>query len=494
MINVSETLIKKELEKFLNFEQEFLKEKLIVSKLYVWPVIRTGLSELILSRLNISMGTPFEGKKHKSFFWTLMKFIENIYLLPKDIFSLKGIFKNTEILIINVSPKRIEIDGDHTNPLIWPLTESLKDYEISILNTQSVDLSINGTSIINISYILKFLTRLSKLFYFFDKQWKRFEKTLIDNVRKNYNFDLNWIEIYSQNFKRIQFISFFVKLIIKFSKPKIIIYNDCGILNASIKAAFNKKIPTVDYQHGLISNYQLLYKHNNSIDEDYKNYLSDYFLSWEPFRLSSFDKNYLTRVCGNPFFEKKFKEYESLPEEKKSILIVSDGHTTKHALQDLAFCLSKRFKDFKIFYKLRPEEYKFWEDEYRVLKNISSKINVIKDDQKDIFYYFKKCKFVIGTSSTALVEAIPFAEVLVYKIGWYFVLDDYIKNNLMRALDSNEDFLNFFENFNHQDLKNNINLNLKSKFSEKIFYKNSKKKINQEISKIIDINISNDEI
>ena len=46
----------------------------------------------------------------------------------------------------------------------------------------------------------------------------------------------------------------------------------------------------------------------------------------------------------------------------------------------------------------------------------------------------------------------------------------------MRALDSNEDFLNFFENFNHQDLKNNINLNLKSKFSEKIFYKNSKKR------------------
>ena len=142
----------------------------------------------------------------------------------------------------------------------------------------------------------------------------------------------------------------------------------------------------------------------------------------------------------------------------------------------LLFAFQKDSKTFKIFYKLRPEEYKFWEDEYRVLKNISSKINVIKDDQKDIFYYFKKCKFVIGTSSTALVEAIPFAEVLVYKIGWYFVLDDYIKNNLMRALDSNEDFLNFFENFNHQDLKNNINLNLKSKFSEKIFYKNSKKK------------------
>ena len=71
-------------------------------------------------------------------------------------------------------------------------------------------------------------------------------------------------------------------------------------------------------------------------------------------------------ICEKAFW----KFFRSI--EKKSILIVSDGHTTKHALQDLAFCLSKRFKDFKIFYKLRPEEYKFWEDDYRVLKNISS--------------------------------------------------------------------------------------------------------------------------
>ena len=53
--------------------------------------------------------------------------------------------------------------------------------------------------------------------------------------------DLNWKQVYSQTFKRSQYTSFFVKLIIKFSKPKIIIYNDNGYLNASINIAFKKK-------------------------------------------------------------------------------------------------------------------------------------------------------------------------------------------------------------------------------------------------------------
>ena len=70
-----------------------------------------------------------------------MSFLKNISLLLR-IYFLKGIFKKSEVLIINVSPKRVEIDGDYTNPSLWNLTQSLKNYEISILNTQSVDLRI----------------------------------------------------------------------------------------------------------------------------------------------------------------------------------------------------------------------------------------------------------------------------------------------------------------------------------------------------------------
>tara|TARA_B100000073_G_scaffold291674_1_gene254730 strand:- start:1808 stop:3283 length:1476 start_codon:yes stop_codon:yes gene_type:complete len=490
MQNPSKNFIQSEIEKFLKFEEAFLKEKIKISKFLVWPLIRQGVYELIFSHKNLSLGTSIDRKKNFNISKTLVSFLKNISLLPKDLFSLKGIFKKSEVLIINVSPKRVEIDGDYTNPSLWNLTQSLKNYEISILNTQSVDLRIKGINKIDISYLLKIFTRLSKIFYLIDRQWKDSEKIFSEKVKKNYDLNLNWKDIYSQIFKRNQYTSFFVELIIKFSKPKIIIYNDNGILNASINVAFNKKIPTVDYQHGLLSNYYVLYNHNQFIDQDYKNYLSDYYLAWGSFRLSSYNKNYLTRVGGNPFFEKKLKEYKFVKEEKNSILFISDGKTTKKVLQELALYLNKELDDYKIFYKLRPEEYQTWQEEYSLLEKISNSIYVIQDDDIDIYYYFKKCEFVIGTNSTALVEAIPFSEVLVYKKGWYFELEDYISKKLMRDFESKQDFLSFF-NSNISEKKKNNMPELKPDFSEKIFCKNSEEQINFEISKIIETHISN---
>ena len=490
MQNPSKNFIQSEIEKFLKFEEAFLKEKIIISKFLVWPLIRQGVYELIFSHKNLSLGTSIDRKKNFNISKTLVSFLKNISLLPKDLFSLKGIFKKSEVLIINVSPKRVEIDGDYTNPSLWNLTQSLKNYEISILNTQSVDLRIKGINKIDISYLLKIFTRLSKIFYLIDRQWKDSEKIFSEKVKKNYDLNLNWKDIYSQIFKRNQYTSFFVGLIIKFSKPKIIIYNDNGILNASINVAFNKKIPTVDYQHGLLSNYYVLYNHNQFIDQDYKNYLSDYYLAWGSFRLSSYNKNYLTRVGGNPFFEKKLKEYKFVKKEKNTILFISDGKTTKKVLQELALYLNKELNDYKIFYKLRPEEYQTWQEDYSLLEKISNSIYVIQDDDIDIYYYFKKCEFVIGTNSTALVEAIPFSEVLVYKKGWYFELEDYISKKLMRDFESKQDFLSFF-NSNISEKKKNNMPELKPDFSEKIFCKNSEEQINFEISKIIETHISN---
>ncbi len=484
MKNSSKNFIQDEIEKFLKFEEVFLKEKMVISKFHIWPLIRQGVYEKIFSHKNLSLGTPLDTNKKFNSLKKLRLILKNISLLPKDLISLKGIFKKSEVLIINLSPKRVEIDGDFTNIPLWNLTRSLKNYEISILNTQSVDLRIKGITKIDISYLLKIFTRLSKIYYLVDWKWKDSEKTFSKKVKKTYDVDLNWKEIYSQTLKRNQYTSFFVKLIIKFSKPKIIIYNDNGLLNASINVAFKKKIPTVDYQHGLISNYQVLYNHNQFIDQDYKNYLSDYFLAWGSFRLSSYNKNHLTRVGGNPFFEKKIKEHKHIKKESKSILFISDGHTTKQVLQELALYLNSKLHDYKIFYKLRPEEYQTWNEEYSLLQNVSDRVHVIQDDRKDIYYYFKKCEFVIGTTSTALVEAIPFSEVLVYKKGWYFVLEDYIEKKLMRNFAKKRDFLNFFINDISEVQKKKIS-KLKSDFSEKIFCKNSEEKINLEISKII---------
>ena len=130
------------------------------------------------------------------------------------------------------------------------------------------------------------------------------------------------------------------------------------------------------------------------------------------------------------FLKKKIKEYKHIKKESKSILFISDGHTTKKVLQELALYLNSELHDYKIFYKLRPEEYHTLNEEYSLFQQASNHIHVIQDDYKDIFYYFKRCEFVIGTNSTALVEAIPFSEVLVYKRVGILNLKIILKKNL----------------------------------------------------------------
>ena len=153
--------------------------------------------------------------------------------------------------------------------------------------------------------------------------------------------------------------------------------------------AFKKKIPTVDYQHGVLSKYYVLYNHNQLIDQDYKNYLSDYFLAWGSFRLSSYNKNYLTRVGGNPFFEKKIKEYKHIKKESKSILFISDGHTTKKVLQELVLYLNSELHDYKIFYKLRPEEYHTLNEEYSLFQQFQTIYMLSKMTIKTFFIILK---------------------------------------------------------------------------------------------------------
>ena len=49
MKNSSKNFIQDEIEKFLKFEEVFLKEKMVISKFHIWPLIRQGVYEKIFS-------------------------------------------------------------------------------------------------------------------------------------------------------------------------------------------------------------------------------------------------------------------------------------------------------------------------------------------------------------------------------------------------------------------------------------------------------------
>jgi len=66
-------------------------------------------------------------------------------------------------------------------------------------------------------------------------------------------------------------------------------------------------------------------------------------------------------------------------------------------------------------------------------------IEIIDHDRENIEFYIKKSKFVIGTNSTALIEAMPYSNVIVMKHGWYKEMQYFIENGyFLLASDTEE--------------------------------------------------------
>ena len=130
------------------------------------------------------------------------------------------------------------------------------------------------------------------------------------------------------------------------------------------------------------------------------------------------------------------KNLFKLKKTPKSLLLVSDGKYTRDDLVDLAIQLSKKFKDFIIYYKLRPEEYERLVTQLPKEFSEISNINVIDNDDTNLYYYLTLCSYVIGTNSTVLLEALPISQIIIYKIGWFFEMNDYIDDGLFLSADS----------------------------------------------------------
>ena len=77
--------------------------------------------------------------------------------------------------------------------------------------------------------------------------------------------------------------------------------------------------------------------------------------------------------------------------------------------------LSERFPKKKIIYKLRPEEYTNWRKYFP--KDLYNRSNVyfVDNENDELYKILNNSKYVIGTNSTVLIQALPFSQVIVLK-------------------------------------------------------------------------------
>lgn len=217
------------------------------------------------------------------------------------------------------------------------------------------------------------------------------------------------------------------KKIIKKIAPKVVLYTcayigDMVVLTEALK---EMNIPSIELLHGYVEDTTVPYNYSNINLNDA---LPDYI-----FAFSQIQKDIIhwgipkknVRVVGWPWLEKKKNELSvdvDRQKKKKTILFISSGNPVIAKYVDV---LSRELdqNQYEIILKLHPTEFVAWKEQYH---NLPDAVQVIDNNEHDIYFYFAKSDIVIGIVSTALYEA------AIYPVPIFILAEDmYERMNIL---------------------------------------------------------------
>lgn len=405
-------------DKFFEIEK---KEKLFereIDGFYYWNVFRRQIIfDITLTKNKTTL------KKWKDKF-SLKSRLINFKYLKRYIIKKE---KNIDILLV-ADPRRIlNKEGKYENIFIDNVNIFLsKYYKTLILEDPSYmawmfaqEPHIVPTMSDNIVYtdFIDMKCPFYRFFYriFKRKIYKKFLKEIdyiIDIVKREYGIDLTFRKkIYLYTLEIYYLMRKEYEKVIEKINPKIVLFN---YKPTEVKALINlickdKKIPTVNLQHGIISKDLSV---EMQTDRDTLDVFPDYLFAFGEILANCPSKIYNEnniKYIGHPYLENKLKIQVERPsfmkEGYKYILIVSQEIIGKE-FSEFTSALAKELKDYKeykIIFKYHPAEYN---REYKNLKE--DNIIEIKTLEYDIYTLQKYSYIQIGAYSTGLYEGIMF--------------------------------------------------------------------------------------
>lgn len=357
----------------------------------------------------------FKNKK-KNFLEYFKKLVIQIIHSIKIIFFL---YKRREIIEIDVGRYKL-YDKKLNSTVNHILTKNnIRFQTISLsANSKIFDNKINIIFLVNITY-------------FFLKIFKRFKGKDLKNlslIEKNFNlfFKNNkkvvFLNIYKSIYLQQLAIFYVIKIFISLFRSKKILYMETANLNKLIQYCGKKSIQTFDIQHSLISNLNILYKFY--ISRSYNYLITKNIIIWGRYWKKFYSNN--NRCINIGYLENKIQTNKIL--KKKQIMIISSIYSRKYLIELLKF-LSSNLKNYKIIYKLRPEENI---DKIKSFINFKNK-NIVflgKLSENLLKQKIAQSEYVIGINSTLLIESIGISNIIVYKKDWYKEYEYLIKKNV----------------------------------------------------------------
>ena len=115
-------------------------------------------------------------------------------------------------------------------------------------------------------------------------------------------------------------------------------------------------------------------------------------------------------------------------------------------LESLVLELATKLNDFSFIYKMRPNEYSFWEEVYSSALKKQPNIYVIDSDKYHLYDLFKISSYQIGINSTAILEGMTFhLKTFILKSGHYLEMTPLIKSKYGSLVSSSTDIIDNLE-------------------------------------------------
>jgi len=180
-----------------------------------------------------------------------------------------------------------------------------------------------------------------------------------------------------------------------------------------VEACRERAIPTVEIQHGALSEYHFGYSfpgdRTKAAFPDYFFAFGDHFRSLADYPIPPEN----VRSVGYPYLEATLEKFDSGTRSSAErtpatdrVLFLSQG-TVGEQLSKLAVAVSKHDAfDGEIVYKHHPREYESWTEHYPWL--VDADISVVDSDSPSLYELFDTATVQVGVYSTTLYEGLAF--------------------------------------------------------------------------------------
>ena len=455
-------------ESFLNFETENNLFDLKVKNKNIWDHLRY---KVFCNALNSTIrGNQIKGYSDFKNPITLRDINNSIYLLISFIkficFLLKK--RSYDFIIIDDGSRKYN-NQESINPKFYHLIQHLKDSNrILILNTSKdnrLSGNIDSCTFLNISF-LQYLGKITSFFLYFSHNDNKVFEEISLIIHQCLDFKIS-PKTLKKDFIERSYVQYkFFRILMSRLKIKAVLLCDNGSYKGLYEAARYNNIDSVDFQHSLMSKFNILYTYKDTIKKESIVAPTKIFTFGEYWTKEYSIPTKIVPV-GFPFFESKKKELldkaveEIIPGyiKENTFLIISSMHSGL-LLAKTVIDLANQLPEYRFIYKLRKDEYKIWKYSYPKEFQENKQIIVIDTDEIDLYQLYRISNYQIGINSTAILEGIPFhLTTFIIKDGWYkemqslvdfgyatFVQTAYeIIKNMNNSDFMNSDFNSFFK-------------------------------------------------